>query len=297
MGEHVRGLHRPVSSADLRACSPVLPYRGTSANLHPGFSSPSKRPRYLLAGTLTFFALCLIGLVTSNSAWAGELGYSTSTSDVSIVHTSAATADAIAGTGSINADGATVQTVTVFAPEIQCATGCPHTTTAELYMDGSAYSAMGNVLAPTGGVGSAFMAQIRLIPSSGSHTFGFRVYNGTGLGLVKCGTGSLYPPCFIRVQDEAGVTTSASCDNANPCVVKIDSSGKAVDATVQNWPSGFNVVCTSGCSSAGTFALNSNENDKLNLMWWGTWAIVGLLLCALVVPRLFRRFRMDGSEF
>lgn len=256
-------------------------------------AAPSRwRGRFLYL--LVVLAGCvLVGLIAARTASAGELEYQQRTTDLALSNTDTTALTSV----NVNADGATVQEF-MFGGVGEAGTS-GGTVTATLYIDGTATGIACIVQrGPT-----SMTCLRRLIPSAGTHSYVIKAKSSDATGAnLRCGagTGTAYPPCFLRLTDQRGVMTTAACTNAQPCNVAIDSLYNDVDATVSNWPSGFNVnnfpsnqnvTCTSGCSSAGTFTLSDSDKDSLQLSWWGTWAIVGVLLCSIFVGPIMRSFR------
>jgi len=93
-------------------------------------------------------------------------------------------------------------------------------------------------------------------------------------------------------------------DIRGPLAVKNESGGKLdVQCTTDSPPSpcagsgGGGTGGTVGIdTAANTVQLSNPDRERSDLMWYGLWAVVGLQLCALIIPRLYGRFRMDGSE-
>lgn len=233
----------------------------------------------------------LIGLIVAHTASAGELDYVQRTSPVTVTATTVGTAQTILAGGSFNGDGATSVLVEAYSPAMS-------PMSLELF-DGAVDK--GTICRVTSATVPA-RCQFRFVPSAGSHTLTLKAFTISGSPVLDCGGGgaATMVPCFMRTTDQAGVMTTAACTNSQPCNVAIDSLYNDVDATVTNFPAGFNVnnlpsnqnvTCTSGCSSAGTFELASDDSAALNLTWWGVWAGVGVLLALLIVPRLMSRFR------
>lgn len=43
---------------------------------------------------------------------------------------------------------------------------------------------------------------------------------------------------------------------------------------------------------SGTVALSAADRERLDLSWWGVWAVGGLLLVVVLAPRWFAAFRI-----
>jgi len=88
----------------------------------------------------------------------------------------------------------------------------------------------------------------------------------------------------IQVRNVTGEKLDVQCTTGSPPDVCAGSGGGGTASTVGIDP------------SSNTVKLATNDHEAITLGWYGAWALVGLLLCMLVVPRLYSRFRLDGSE-
>lgn len=56
------------------------------------------------------------------------------------------------------------------------------------------------------------------------------------------------------------------------------------------------VTASSGAPVSGTVALSADDAHRLDLAWWGMWALVGLVLVLLIAPRWFRAFSLEDGK-
>ena len=232
------------------------------------------------------------GSGTSSQTTSGnyELAYSQFTSNVSVTHTTEATADTVVSATSITADGSTPIYLQFFAPSW---IGTDTRNNLNLYLyDGSTSLGELNVDRTTINASDA-MGQLsgftRITPSAGSHTYSIRATVQSGTGTIYAGVGGTgnYTPGFIRItlanpnlQGGAGIqngtTTQTgnfniqSSSASNPTAVIQGATSQSADILDVKNGSGnivFSVGPTGGATLAGTlgFANTGNANQGISM--------------------------------
>jgi hypothetical protein len=121
------------------------------------------------------------------------------------------------------------------------------------------------------------------------------------LWLASPGYAALEPPfdnaCPDPVTDATG---AALCERLEAIYdtetqLRVGLVNNGLDVWVRN-DSGEPVPVTGGSSGpseiSGTVALSQDDRDRMDLSWWGTWALVGLMFVLIVAPRWFSAFRV-----
>jgi hypothetical protein len=141
------------------------------------------------------------GTHTATEQWPPgyEFTYVAVTSPVTISATSEAAANTVVTAGAVTFDGSTIVMVQFYC---MAAPGATATSSIQfwLYDGGSSIGLIGYFQAATGQE-SSVKAEIRLTPSSASHTYSIRASRGVSNGLIDAGTGGAgqSPPTFIRI--------------------------------------------------------------------------------------------------
>lgn len=86
--------------------------------------------------------------------------------------------------------------------------------------------------------------------------------------------------------DSAGNGVHLSGPGAN--VVQLDGAGGTQNVNVTNASA---IPVHDATASSGTLALSADDSSRLDLTWWGVWAIVGVLFALMIAPLFVRTFR------
>ena len=98
------------------------------------------------------------------------------------------------------------------------------------------------------------------------------------LALAATGSALADPPACPPT-DDACAALAARLDDSN---AKLDALTAAVEAS-------------GGEPVSGTVALDADTTDRLDLLWWGVWAVVGLALLQIVAHSWRRVFTWGTS--
>lgn len=96
-------------------------------------------------------------------------------------------------------------------------------------------------------------------------------------------------PTPAACPDPAGLTGDALA-TAQSCQALSDR----LDAA-----NGYLSTISAGSGSAtvsGTVALAPDDAHRLDLAWWGMWALVGLVLVLIVAPRWYAAFNLESGK-
>lgn len=78
-----------------------------------------------------------------------------------------------------------------------------------------------------------------------------------------------------------------------------DTTGITGNVSVTNFPGTQTVSCpscgTQTLTSGTTVSLDGDSSERLDLMWWGTWVVAGLLLVVIIRPYWDRLFQWNRT--
>jgi hypothetical protein len=129
-------------------------------------------------------------------------------------------------------------------------------------------------------------ARRRLAVAAGSHTFSVRAHiaaGGVANSTVEAGGGGAgdFAPMNLRAV------------RANPSILEASDVAPAGEAcgSIGN---PCQVAGTVGATQEGSWTggLDAETEERLDLVWYGVWASVGLTLVLMVAPRWFSSFRV-----
>jgi hypothetical protein len=83
-------------------------------------------------------------------------------------------------------------------------------------------------------------------------------------------------------QQASSAPSHVTVDNF-PSSTSVSNFPSGFNANVTNWPSSQAVTCAT-CGGGGA-GMTADDEHRLDLTWWGVWALVGVALVALVAPR------------
>lgn len=187
-----------------------------------------------------------------------EIGYAERTTTATITASAEASPDDVVSLGLLSYAAAPI-VLTFFSPTIDPASALLRVS----LWDGS--TNLGMIWQALGSSGtSGAVAVFRLTPSAGSHTYRIRAFNAGG------GTSTIYGGT-AGAGNFAPITLRAAL--ANPSII----TQADLDA-IEN--------------SSGVVALDQAGMDRLDLIWWGVWALVGATFVLILAPRWSSVFRV-----
>lgn len=132
----------------------------------------------------------------------GELGYAQRTTVLAVTATSAPTAQTVVTAPAITVDGATAIIVQFRAPNCQTPAVANGQLLLDLFDGSTDLGILAQLVDPAAAIFGAPMAgDVKLTPTSGSHTYSIRAWVTSGSGQVSAGAGgaALLLPAYIRV--------------------------------------------------------------------------------------------------
>lgn len=129
--------------------------------------------------------------------------------------------------------------------------------------------------------------------------------------LAVAATAVLYFGVVLFVVPAASAGTPAAWDNACPAAEASCERLSFIAAELQRQGvlqrgyydplvtgSGTAYVAPSTATQAvsGTVALSDSDRERLDLAWWGSWALVGLVFVLILAPRWFAAFRVTHGS-
>lgn len=162
---------------------------GTPATVSAALAAEAEPPLYLTSSSANNQTVSGVGT---------EFVYGQITAPVNITATTEATANLIVSGSSTTYDGSTIVLVEFYAPR-----GTAGTSVLDLwlYQDGASIGQLSRLTAAAANTGGPVVAEARLTPTAGAHTYSIRGTVDAGTGNILCGAGGngAYYPAFIRV--------------------------------------------------------------------------------------------------
>jgi hypothetical protein len=114
--------------------------------------------------------------------------------------------------------------------------------------------------------------------------------------LLRSGSALALVAAFFMLGQAAGASAASVPSWGTPCSADIDVAACERLTYIASEISTIDdsTAATAGNSGApvsGTVALDANASDRLDLAWWGVWAVAGLLLALIVAPMFTSSFR------
>jgi hypothetical protein len=97
------------------------------------------------------------------------------------------------------------------------------------------------------------------------------------LGLLAGPASAAPPPC--PPTDDACAALAARLDTVHTDLTALDSD----------------LTASAGAPVSGTVALDTDATQRLDLLWWGVWGLVGLTLVLIFAPAWRRAFQWGTS--
>jgi hypothetical protein len=111
---------------------------------------------------------------------------------------------------------------------------------------------------------------------------------------------------------QAAVTYATACPTGDDSCLALAERLESIDAAVRALPTAdysttltaidgklappLSVTCDTTCASSATTAtLSDDDHHRLDLMWWGVWALVGLALVSLIAAPWYRAWNYEGK--
>jgi hypothetical protein len=113
-------------------------------------------------------------------------------------------------------------------------------------------------------------------------------------------------------QAQAAVTYTTTCPTGDDACLALAERLESIDAAVRALPTAdyspslsaieaslappLSVTCDTTCASSATTAtLSDEDHHRLDLTWWGVWALVGLGFVSLIAAAWFRAWNIEGK--
>jgi hypothetical protein len=261
-------------------------------------------------------ALCVASVSRASGA---ELAYAEITANVTVASTTAATPTSVVDAGSVTYAASTPIVVEFSAPLVTSNCSCAEACELE---DGG--SVAGTIWQTGANSGLPAYGARRFAPSAGSHDYSIGCYRQSGSGSVVVNPGNSSGtnpvPAFIRITladggggtaGPTGATGPAGPTGATGPAGPAGSGGSGTlaglsdvalsgtanhdvltySAGTAKWTNG--TLPASTCGGVGQAAcvvsMGADDASRLDLSWWGTWLLCGLVVCLLVLPS-FGRF-------
>jgi hypothetical protein len=85
----------------------------------------------------------------------------------------------------------------------------------------------------------------------------------------------------------------AACERLTFLAETEDANSAKLDALLTG---PLSITCDSTCAtSAVTANLSDDDHHRLDLMWWGVWALVGLAFVSIIAGPWFRAWGIEGK--
>jgi hypothetical protein len=125
--------------------------------------------------------------------------------------------------------------------------------------------------------------------------------------LVACVASFGWP-----AQAHASVTYATTCPTGDDACLALAERLESLDAAVRALPVAdhtaalasidgkltgpLSVTCDTTCASSATTAtLSDEDHHRLDLMWWGVWALVGLAFVSIIAAPWWRAWNFEGK--
>jgi hypothetical protein len=110
----------------------------------------------------------------------------------------------------------------------------------------------------------------------------------------------------------ASVTYTTTCPGGDAACLALAERLESIDAAVRSLPTAdhsaalasidgkltgpLSVTCDATCASSATTAtLSDEDHHRLDLAWWGVWALVGLAFVGLIAAPWYRAWNIEGK--
>lgn len=109
---------------------------------------------------------------------------------------------------------------------------------------------------------------------------------GAAPAQANHGTGDVQAYCYEGIDPHTCLAVSVRLDDLHGSLETLDASIQLLVLRIETLRG---IIENEGGSDG--VALNAETSNRLDLAWWGAWAIVGLLLSLLVAPMMAAAFR------
>jgi hypothetical protein len=88
----------------------------------------------------------------------------------------------------------------------------------------------------------------------------------------------------------------AACERLTFIAETEDANAGKLDAITAALAAPVSVTCDATCASSATTAtLSDDDHHRLDLMWWGVWALVGLAFVSIIAAPWYRAWGIEGK--
>jgi hypothetical protein len=88
----------------------------------------------------------------------------------------------------------------------------------------------------------------------------------------------------------------AACERLTFLAETEDANSAKLDAITAALAAPVSVTCDATCASSATTAtLSDEDHHRLDLMWWGVWALVGLAFISIIAVPWYRAWGIEGK--